>query len=208
MNQYLLMVEANVASREEKDKRINFWLAFFLGIITCGLYNIYVLYCLIRRSEQHLERSHRLFEDTKNFLTEEAKAKGLSISDEIARIDMATREKIDKKDPVLWTILSFFVGLVVFYVYYFLHKDLRTHEMQEKAVFDALNSIFVKLDKPLIAYEPATPDRNFWLYVVLTLITCGLFGIYWWYTLIEDGNRHFDTHSRAEDVILANMKGL
>jgi len=208
MNQYLLMIEANVASREEKDKRLNFWLALFLGIITCGLYSIYVLYCLIRRNEQHLDRSYKLFEDTRNLLKEGADAKGFPVKDEVVRIEIAIRDRIEKKEAVLWIVLTLFVPFAGLYVYYFLNKDLRLHEKQEKAFFDALNQAFGKLQKPLVVYEPKTPDRNFWLYLVLTLVTCGLFGLYWYYVLIEDGNRHFDEHARAEDVLLANLKGL
>jgi hypothetical protein len=202
------MIEANVASREEKDKRLNFWLALFLGILTCGLYSIYVLYCLIRRNEQHIDRSYHLVEDARNLLREEAEAKTLAIKDEIVRVEMAIREKIEKKEAVLWTVLSLFVPLAGLYVYYFLHKDLRTHETQEKAFFDSVSAIFGKLQKPLLVFEPTTPERNFWLYLVLTLVTCGLFGIYWWYVLIEDGNRHLDEHAKAEDVLLTNLKGL
>ncbi|RGZ01516.1 DUF4234 domain-containing protein [Clostridium sp. AM58-1XD] len=30
--------------------------------------------------------------------------------------------------------------------------------------------------------------RNFWMMLLLTIITCGIYGIYWWYCFVEDMN--------------------
>ena len=37
--------------------------------------------------------------------------------------------------------------------------------------------------------SPTIPKRNIGLYVVLTFITCGLFGLYWFCTLNDDTNQ-------------------
>lgn len=34
-------------------------------------------------------------------------------------------------------------------------------------------------------------EKNFWMYVFLTLITCGLYSIYFWYVTVEDLNIMF-----------------
>jgi hypothetical protein len=41
---------------------------------------------------------------------------------------------------------------------------------------------------------------------VLTVITFGVFGIYWLYTLIDDPNKHFERQHVVEDA-LANAVG-
>ncbi|MCI5648149.1 MAG: DUF4234 domain-containing protein [Fusicatenibacter sp.] len=34
-------------------------------------------------------------------------------------------------------------------------------------------------------------DRSFWMYVILSFLTCGIYGIYFWYTYVEDLNTLF-----------------
>jgi hypothetical protein len=49
-------------------------------------------------------------------------------------------------------------------------------------------------------------ERPFLLYAALTVITFGVFGIYWLYTLIDDPNKHFERQRVVEDA-LANAVG-
>jgi hypothetical protein len=50
------------------------------------------------------------------------------------------------------------------------------------------------------------PERSFFIYLILTLLTCGLFLIYWYYVLIKDLNDHFGAQWQFEDQIAAQMK--
>ena len=50
------------------------------------------------------------------------------------------------------------------------------------------------------------PDRNTIMYFVLTVLTLGLFEIYWLYTLINDPNEHFREHRIIEAKILEALK--
>jgi hypothetical protein len=42
---------------------------------------------------------------------------------------------------------------------------------------------------------------------LLSLITCGIYGIYWWYTLITDPNLHFDNHTAWETQLSTALAG-
>jgi len=44
-------------------------------------------------------------------------------------------------------------------------------------------------------------ERSMMLYAVLTVITFGLFGIYWLYVLIDDPNKHFVRQEAVEDAL-------
>jgi len=44
-------------------------------------------------------------------------------------------------------------------------------------------------------------ERSFVLYAALTVITFGVFGIYWLYTLIDDPNKHFERQHVVEDAL-------
>ena len=52
----------------------------------------------------------------------------------------------------------------------------------------------------------ALPERNFVLYLILTIITAGLFGIYWLYILLKDPNQHFMYHRQIEDQLLSALE--
>lgn len=49
------------------------------------------------------------------------------------------------------------------------------------------------------------PHRNTFLYIVLTILTIGLFSIFWRYSLTVDGNQHFDGDRLTEDRILEGL---
>jgi hypothetical protein len=51
-----------------------------------------------------------------------------------------------------------------------------------------------------------TRKRDSMLFLLLTIITAGLFWIYWFYTLLRDFNEHFANQALFEDRILAVLK--
>ena len=51
------------------------------------------------------------------------------------------------------------------------------------------------------------PEREFVTYAILTVVTCGIYGLYWTYAVIDDGNKHFDMQISWEDYILASLRG-
>lgn len=36
--------------------------------------------------------------------------------------------------------------------------------------------------------QPLKQDRNFWMYLLLSIVTCGIYSIYWWYVFVNDLN--------------------
>lgn len=210
MNQYLILIETGIKSRYEGDKKLNFWLVFLLSIITCGLYGIWAWYWILQRRDLHISRFYRMADDFLQFIKIEAEKKGVDVKDDVYRIEIALRERLEKKGAVLWLVLVLVFGFVAFYCYYFLNNDFRKHEREEGEFVNIVNNLMNKLgvtQKPIL-YNGVIEERNFWLYLILTLITCGIFGIYWYYTIIDDGNRHFDEHWRFEDQFLSIIRNM
>jgi hypothetical protein len=52
------------------------------------------------------------------------------------------------------------------------------------------------------------PQRSVTLYVIVTIISGGIFGIYWLYALIEDPNKHFIQHVSLEDSLMEKLPQL
>lgn len=168
---------------------------------------IYVLYKLISRRNNHFKRVHKLYKNIIALL-DSLGMKG----PEIADIRWWVQEMEYEESPRytgLWIILTLVTGLATFYVYHFLNKDFYNHERREERIFKDLQSIFEKEGIPVGNLDISViPNRNTILYIILTVITGGLFGLYWIYTLVRDPNNHFIEHRRIEEKLLQGLEQL
>jgi hypothetical protein len=88
----------------------------------------------------------------------------------------------------------------------FLHADLRFLETWETSLAENAGWVSARLGGSTVpARALSVPKRSTLLYMFLTAITVGLFSIFWRYTLMDDGNRHFDEDDRMEDAILGGL---
>jgi positive regulator of sigma E activity len=176
------------------SEEITMSLAILVGVlglagIIGAILLLVLLYKLIKRRNEHFKRHQLLEEDIIRVLNSLAGKKRSKIEDKLASVERSTREaKLNEKEEsaFLWAILSFFIPFVGLYVGYFLMRDFYRHERREDFFLEDLG----KAAAPIMALERprrfhSTPDRNIVLYIVLTILTAGAFGIYWLYTLIN-----------------------
>ncbi len=52
------------------------------------------------------------------------------------------------------------------------------------------------------------PERSFWLYLLLSFFTAGIFVYYWLYALAKDPNEHFKYQWTFEDNVLSSVESL
>lgn len=192
-----------IRNRAHTDRRIDFVRAFLLSLVTFGIYGVYVLYRLLERREQHFERMVSLRRRLRLLLEERAATVGGLEADvtELKALDTAAteRDRRGEKTPVLWLVLGILTGVTNFYVFYFLNDDFRAHAEAECAFFEKASAILKKLGRPWPAPAIAPlPERRFVKYLFLTLVSLGIFGVYWWYTLITDPDSHFAEHAAWE----------
>jgi hypothetical protein len=208
----IVLLEADVKRKSYTDWQTGFWKAFLLTLITFGIYGIYVLYKLLERREQHFERMVSFRQHLIAVLEEKAETDGRAdeVREGIAELqsmdlEATGRDRYGEKSPVLWLVLGIVTGITNFYVYYFLNDDFRAHEANEQLFLQKASVVMSQLG---MSWSPSAiaesiPKRNFALYLILTIVTIGIYGIYWWYTLITDPNRHFDGHISWEQQILS-----
>lgn len=209
----LALLDADMNRKSYTDWQTGFWPALLLSVVTFGIYGVFVLYKLLERREQHFERMVAFRQHLIGALRERAVATAGadSFATELAELEgldleATYRDRYGEKTPVLWLVLGLLTGVTNFYVYYFLNDDFRAHEDNERAFLFKAASLMEKLglrwEAPSVA---AVPERRFIKFLLLTLVTIGLYGIYWWYTLIIDPNRHFDSHVAWESRLRAAL---
>ncbi len=97
------------------------------------------------------------------------------------------------------SFVSLIVGLVVLY---YLTTDYFYHEQGEIAFLQKVTAALGKKGTALTA-TPSNPlqTRSFGLYIFLSIITLGIFCLYWAYVIFKDPNKHFDTHQVWESEL-------
>jgi len=190
-----------------------FFLLELVIVLVVGILAAIMIYKLTRRRNTHFARQILLYEDLHNMARELASKKNVDLAIPLNNLDRTLREvRTDEteKSAALWAILAFlpFIGTIAgWYVYYFSMKDFFKHERREDGFFMDLNAalsasgVGVNLPRRMLPI----PDRSFILYLILSWITGGLFGIYWIYVLITDPNNHFRQQWMIEDTIIAQV---
>jgi len=199
--------------RDETDYVFSFWTAFGWTILTFGIFGLYVLYQLVRRSRDHNARRLELLDATVAFAWERAVAQGAA--DELrpnferaaGHLQTLRGQTTDFRDPVVWTILAVFTGIATYIAWILLDGDLVKHDHAEGGVEAELAQIFARLGRPV---PPPDASRlkgkhNYVGRIVATLATCGLYALWWLYDMMNDLNRHFEHNWRSDDALAGTV---
>lgn len=203
--------------RVETDREMSFGLYIVLSIITFGIYSIYAHYQLIQRQQDHFDRMARFNGDLYKLASEQAEENGGAgaVSPKLDELrgmdeDFQRLRAGEEKSAALWTIISIItLGLGYLYVYYFLHADLMKHQRAEAEYVEKASLVLngLGVGKHPIVVEQVVHERSYPLYLLLSIVTIGIWGLYWTYTLFKDGNDHFREHQRFEDQLMAVVRG-
>ncbi|MCL4344216.1 MAG: DUF4234 domain-containing protein [Nitrososphaerota archaeon] len=163
-------------------------MVFAIGAVSAALMG-YVMYRLIKRFNDHALRMKALFGSVNGDGRE---------NQVISEID-----SLPRRDPAEWAIiiaifsiipfLSIVAGILTLYIFHSLNKDYVKIERAE-------NNGFMQIGWKGDRYFKMI-DRSTALYIVLTIITLGIFMLYWIYTVAKDPNEHFREDWRIEDSI-------
>ena len=200
---------------------VSFVLSIFFAVM---------LYRLVSRRNNHFARQLFIYEDLEGTAKELAAKKGIDVSlslDNLRRLKREAQSDEISRDAALWSVILVFaagfsipslafngfagVSLIAvfaqYYVYYFLMKDWFRHERREDIFVYELARLFaaVGINLNLPRRSLPTPDRSFVVYLVLTIVTLGFFGVYWVYVLLTDPNNHLQYQAMVEDTIMAQM---
>lgn len=82
----------------------------------------------------------------------------------------------------------------------------RQHDLRSKEFYQWFDSIAAFLGIEDCQYVTTIGPRSFWLFLFLSVITAGLFLIFWVYLMFRDMNRHFDMQWAYEDNIFRSVR--
>lgn len=202
-------VQAAVSRRGESDYLFSFWTALGWTILTCGIYGLYVTYRLFWRSVEHNRRRIELLDTAQTLAWERAVTQGrgdeLTPQFQLVGQHLAELRRLagEFRDPAVWTIIcaiSSGIGQIVGQV--FLDMDLVRHETHERAAEQHLAAIYLALGAP-VSLPPAGPVKGRHSYggrIAALLLTCGIYGLWWLYDLMVEGNRHLQADWASDDA--------
>ena len=170
---------------------------------------LYFFYILIRRRNQHFPRQRRFFSDLVTVLRVAANRKGTNVDAVLGSMENSLRDsetEETEKSAILWVILMLvpFVSLIaVLYVFYFLTGDYFKHERREDGLLSDAERTLSLLGVQFIFHRnDPVPHRSFVLFFILSIVTFGIFALYWEYVLIKDPNSHFANHRVYEPQLI------
>jgi hypothetical protein len=202
-------LQGAVTRRAETDYIFDFWTALGWMVLTCGVYGIYVVYRLFWRSVEHNKRRLEVLDAATMLAWERATAAGRG--DELtprfqavaSHVSELRRLTTEFREPALWALIAYVssgIGQIVGYV--FLDQDLVRHERAEQAAEQELAAICATLGAS-VALPAAGPTKQQHSYVgrvVATLLTCGLYSLWWLYNLMVEGNDHQRRNWASDDA--------
>jgi len=202
-----------------KQSTVQFDPLVFLGFgslalgLVADLFNMALLVKLINRRNSHFRRQKLLLKDVFNVIKELSGRRGVDISVPLASGER-TLQEAEMNEPEIglakWVILSVLLGIPTLYVNYFLMKDFYRHERREDIILEEVNNALDALGNrmPSLKRVESMPNRSFAVYLILSILSAGIFGFYWMYVLLKDPNEHFKHHVLFEDQLLLYMENM
>lgn len=168
----------------------------------------YLVYLLVNRRNIHLAREEPLLAGIVRYLrskTEPADLQTLlpieSAEYNLARFSTATKEH----SAVLWALLTMipYTGWVfLMFALTFLSRDFHAHEQREDLVLEDLGrTIVLRGGQAIPARQWRTPNPSVPLYIVLSVLSLGVFLFAWQYLAIDDPRTHFQHHQAVEPIL-------
>jgi hypothetical protein len=177
-------------------------LLFLAGLLLL----FYTNYLLVLRRDRHFARSQLLFRRVVELL------EALQLGDpELAAVRGRVEEMAERgqpRGPLFWALASTIVAPLWLYLAHTLTREFWEHEERERSILSNIASILVKRGIEFTPPQLTISRRDTALYVVATLLTLGLFALYWLYPLTVEPNRHLEEHWRYERRLVEALEAL
>ena len=187
-------------------------LGVILDIIAFVIY-IVINYKLLKRNEAHSMRERLLREGIFDFLTTKAKERGLegTIASQMATMQIIHSESDgEETNQHGWLAILLILPLVnlfvLVYILYILTQFNVKHDRRWFAFIQQTQSAGQTLGITMaVPSWKTTPKMSFWLFLIASVFTFGIFTIYWYYALMKDMNEHYKVQWQFEDLLIKSV---
>lgn len=214
MAQYEIKIERAIKERRESDKPlINYWLYLLLvSWVTLGIYVLVVFFQRMVRIDRFSTRKRRYYEGLIIWTSRYAQHLGKEgqvharLGDMRAEISGAyngSMRQINAGLSFLFTILT--LGIFGFYVLYRVNRYWWDAQVVEQQFDDNLSQVWSKLGLmryPLDFTLDQRKQRGYVLYLILSFLTLGIWGIVWGYKIHTDPETLYPEFHSNEDAVL------
>ncbi|MFO7618605.1 MAG: hypothetical protein R6W91_02980 [Thermoplasmata archaeon] len=191
-------------------------LAILLVSIGLAITHAVLTYKLVKRRDEHFKRDRILNDGMAEYLG--AVALNTSVDLNVERWTLNTimyAGNTQERSASLWAMLVAllpiipFIGVIfLIYCQVFLTKDMQEHDEKQRN-FNYQYQVGLakagKLGNDSFFWQPL-PKRDVAAYVVLTILTLGLFLPYWWYVNIVDMNTHIANQWNFENALVKKLQ--
>jgi hypothetical protein len=184
-------------------------LIVLLVSIALAVSHAILIYKLVQRRDEHFRRDAILRQGMEEYLA--AMSIGKQIDLNVERWTMNTLHistASNERSAGLWALLVGLIAIipmigVIFLLYsqYFLTKDTQEHDEKQRTFNQYFQNGLMKGGKiklPIVDWQ-ALPKRDTSVYMIMTILTLGLFLPYWWYVNIQDMNAHLKNQMEFEN---------
>lgn len=201
VKQTLLDIEHNIQFRKETDRIMWFSMWVVLAIASFGVAWFLMIYYLIKRRNAHFLRQQKLEELILDKINSPRRKK--------TKTDSSKQKKLLLSRNSLGLTLLTILIVPAFYVFYFLKNDLQKHEEHEHYFLSEVITLTKEAEVPfnIQSFVPS-PRISMKKYIVLSVVTCGLAGVYWLYNIFNDYNSHFKMQWLIEDELLSFLTAI
>jgi hypothetical protein len=207
-------IQRAYADRAQSDYVFSFWTALGWTILTCGIYGFYVTYQIVRRSRDHNRRRLELLDAATAAAWDRAQASGKAEELRPQFESMGTHLGVLRqmttnfRDPIVWTVLRLLGTIVDIILFILLDGDLVKHDSAERAAESELAGIYSALGADLaVARGEPHQANNYVARVIVTIVTVGIYFLWWTYNIMDDLNRHFEENWAWEDSLRHALGG-
>jgi hypothetical protein len=214
MAQTVTQIDRSIKERRYSDTvLVNFWLYFFLlSWITFGIYGIVLFFQRINRIDRFSSRKQRYYEGlitwTERFAQQHKQENEVHDNLTDMRSDVVAAYRGDLRQmraglSFLLTIVT--IGIYGFYVLYRLNRYWWDAQVVEQEFDDRLSLSWTKLGLmryPIGFTLDQEKRRSYPLYLILSIITVGIWAIVWDYKLQTDPENLYGEFHTNEDTAL------
>lgn len=211
-------VDRAIKERRDSDTLlINYWLYFLLvSWVTIGIYGLVLFFRRIGRVDRFSERKRAYYEaviDWTEMYAEQQRKK-----DEVhhvlsdMRLDIGDAfkgplRKINAGVSFLLTIVT--IGIYGLYVLYRMNRYWWDAQVVEQNFDDKLSQVWLKLDLmryPISFTLDQSKRRSYLLYLLLSILTIGIWAIVWDYKIHTDPDNLYKEFHSIEDTVLQVLR--